>query len=140
MSNLLDLIKVSNRFNVALGIACTLLGFLAIVSPFSAGIATSTLLAIAVITYGLTMCIYAFGEKSFARGALTFVAGLAAALVGVFIFFNPVLNISTLTLIAIIFFITDGAYGVYYAFQKRGHHGWGWILYSSVCSLALATL
>lgn len=118
----------------------SMLGVLAIAFPFATGIGVEIALGALFIVGGIAQGVHAFGTRGWtgflgeaALGALYLVAGLA-------ILSNPVLGLTTLTLLMGAFFLADGLIELYMGLRVRPETNWVGLMVSGVLSLALAGL
>lgn len=140
MNALTHFFKDTSKLHAVAGMSIVLMGILALVSPFITGVAASSLSAILLMAGGSVGCVLAFREDKFTHGLLKFGAGALAIVAGVFMFSTPVMSLAALTGILMAFFVVDGCYSLYVAYQLRKETSWGWTVFSGLCSIALAVL
>jgi len=118
------------------GVLLALLGLLALFTPFITGIALSILLGAALVVGALVHVAAAFSAGS-ARGVVwQVVLGVVYGLVGISILVNPILGLTTLTLLVIAFFAVEGIVELVWAVTGQGSPLW--LGASGVVSLLLA--
>ncbi len=140
MSVIADVQHAGVRLGTGFGFAVVLLGMLCLMTPFFAGVAVNTLLAITVGAAGLTMTVYAFKAGKFGKGALQFLFGGITILAALAMLAHPVLGVLSMTVVLIAWFIADGVMGIVAGIQAKGAPGWGWVIVSGVASLLLGAL
>jgi len=118
------------------GILLAVLGLLALFTPFITGLALSVLLGAALIIGALVHVAAAFSAGS-ARGVVWQVGlGIAYGIVGIAVLANPVLGLTTLTILVIAFFLAEGVLQLVWAVTGAGSRLW--LATSGVVSLLLA--
>jgi uncharacterized membrane protein HdeD (DUF308 family) len=122
------------------GVAVSVLGFVAMVSPFLTGISVTVLVGWVLIGGAVLQFVGAFrgrGWKGFlwqvALGTLSLIAGVAVLL-------NPVFALATLTLLVIGYLLASGVVEIVMGFRLRGEAYWAWSVASGVIGVALAVL
>ncbi|MDS0281211.1 HdeD family acid-resistance protein [Haloarcula onubensis] len=118
------------------GVLLALLGLLALFTPFITGLALSILLGAALVVGALIHVAAAFSAGS-ARGVLwQVVLGIVYGVVGISILANPILGLTTLTILVIAFFAVEGIVQLVWAVTGAGSPLW--LGTSGVISLLLA--
>lgn len=123
---------------VAFGVLEIVAGFLAVGSPFVAGLAVALLVGVAFLMGGVARLVVAFMADSFGAGALTFLWGLIVAATGFYFMTRPGVGLATLTLVLAIVLFVDGVTRVIIAFKLKPVKGWGWMLTGGIVSVLLA--
>jgi uncharacterized membrane protein HdeD (DUF308 family) len=116
------------------------LGILAILFPFFTGLSLSVLLGALLVVGALVHVGQAFSAGGFWGVVWQIVLGILYGFAGITLMANPVVGLTTLTLLVIAFFVVDGVVEIGWAFAGRGNDGWVWLLVSGVVSLLLAVL
>jgi len=140
MNELSDITRAPSRVATGWGFAVILLGMLAIMAPFVAGLAATVTVAGLIVAAGLSMTVYAFKAGSFGKGLLQFLFGGITALCGVAMFSTPVLSMLTLTGILLAYFLVDGIFAIIAGVRGKGAPGWGWMIVSGIASIVLAVI
>ncbi|SHL47134.1 MULTISPECIES: HdeD family acid-resistance protein [Haladaptatus] len=127
------------RASMGAGAIIAVIGVLAILAPFAAGVSLSILLGALLVVGALVHIARAFsgGWKRF------FVQGLLAviyAIAGISLLANPVIGLTTLTILLVAFLVVDGVLEIVMGFQARGNRGWGALVVSGVLALVIAGL
>ena len=133
-------LKQNAGATVAIGVALTIFGILAIMAPLFTGAAVTILVGVLMIAAGITRGVFAFRAQSFGKGALAFLLGAIIAFGGVLLLARPLIGLASLTAVLAVFFFADGIMEAVYAFQLRPVKGWGWLLFSGIVSGLLGFL
>ena len=80
-----DSVKSNATMLLVLGIVTSIMGVLAMMSPWYAGGVVATMIAIFLIAAGIARTIFAFKAGSFGKGLLAFVLGALTIVVGIWI-------------------------------------------------------
>jgi len=127
------------RGSVLGGVLLALLGILALLTPFVTGIALSILLGAALVVGALVHVAAAFSAGTAGNVVWQVVLGLAYGIAGISLLANPVLGLTTLTLLVIAFFLVEGVVEIIWAVAGRVENRL-WLGLSGVISLLLAGL
>lgn len=133
-------LRASSKHLLWLGIALTVLGFVAIVFPIVSTLVAALFVGWIFLIYSGFMFVGSFsihGTGPFFGALLLSLLSLAA---GVFLVFNPLAGEIALTLVVGVIFIFQGAFELFFAFETRPHRGWVGMLISGLASVALAVL
>ena len=133
-------LKQNAGATVAIGVALTIFGILAIMAPLFTGAAVTILVGVLMIAAGITRGVFAFRAQSFGKGALAFLLGAIIAVGGVLLLARPLIGLASMTAVLAVFFFADGIMEAVYAFQLRPVKGWGWLLFSGIVSGLLGFL
>jgi uncharacterized membrane protein HdeD (DUF308 family) len=118
------------------GVLLTLLGLLALVTPFITGLALSILLGAALVVGALVHVAAAFSAGSARNVVWQVLLGVAYGFGGISILANPVLGLTTLTVLVIAFFAVEGIVQLVWAVTGAGSPVW--LAASGAVSLLLA--
>jgi uncharacterized membrane protein HdeD (DUF308 family) len=133
-------IQAASRVGIIFGVATIIFGILALVAPQIAGLSITVIVAVMLVAAGIARLLFAFRAESFVRGVLVFLFGGLSIVAGGFMFAQPVLGLSAITVMLGVFFGVDGVVEIVAAFKARGKGGWGWALLSGLASVGLAVL
>ncbi len=127
---------------LAEGIVLVLLGALAIVLPFVAGIATAVFVGWLLVAAGLAGLLSTFRSRSAPGFAWSFLSGLVALIAGLLILFHPLQGLLTLTLVLAAYFFVDGLFNIILAASHRRQYSgrWEWMMVNGVFDLVLAAI
>ncbi len=122
------------------GAVVSALGILAIVFPFTAGVSLSVLLGILLIVGGAVNLAHGFSAKNW-RGSLVEVAlAIVYFVAGIALMANPVIGLTTLTLLVIGYLFIEGIFEIGMGFQLRPDANWLWVVISGGLSIIVAGL
>jgi uncharacterized membrane protein HdeD (DUF308 family) len=125
---------------MAAGIIIAVLGVLAILTPFVSGVAISILLGALLVVGGFVHVAHAFSAQGWGGALWQVVLALVYGIAGIALLANPVLGLTTLTLLLIAYFLVEGLVEIVIGFKMRPESRWAWVALSGVISLALAAL
>jgi uncharacterized membrane protein HdeD (DUF308 family) len=118
-------VRMSGNTLMLLGVVLVLLGMLVVA-------------AVLVIT-GIAQVIQ--GLRGGGRGGWpAALLGAVVAVLGILVWLNPAIGSGFLTLLLMLFFVTNGFWKVATALRYRGSRGWGWLLVSGLVSLVFVYL
>jgi len=123
-----------------LGVAMVVLGVAAIVFPMVSTLAVTLFVGWSLLLFGALSLAFSFsivGAGPF-FGALLF--SLASIAVGIFLLFNPAAGAVSLTLLAGLIFVLQGAFETFFALETRPNSGWVAMLISAIASIVLAVV
>ena len=132
--DLTNALRQNAGITIALGLAITIFGALAILTPFLTGAVVTLIVGVLMIAAGITRGIFAFKAQTFGKGLLMFVLGAVVAIGGLFVLARPLIGLASLTMVLAAFFLVDGVMEVAYAFRLRPAKGWGWLVLSGIVS------
>lgn len=132
-------IQSSAKLATFSGFALSVLGMLAIISPMFSGLAATSFISVLMVAGGLTVIFYSFKAEKKRSAVFQFLLGLLTLIAGSILFAMPIENLFFITVLLFCYFSIDGFMSIYYAFKLRPEKGWGWVLFSALCSLALAS-
>ncbi|WP_049903099.1 HdeD family acid-resistance protein [Halococcus agarilyticus] len=128
------------RVLAGVGALVSILGIIAIFSPFVTGIALSPILGVLLVIGGIGHAVHVFS----AEGTRTFVwqalLAVAYAVSGITLIANPIIGLLTLTLLLAVFFVIEGLIEVVMGVRRRPASGWGWLLASGVVGIVAGVL
>jgi len=124
------------RGGIVGGALLALLGVLALFTPFLTGLALSVLLGAALVLGALVHVASAFSAESATSVGWQVVLGVVYGFVGISILSNPILGLTTLTILVIAFFAAEGILQLVWAVTGEGSRVW--LGLSGAVSLLLA--
>lgn len=127
-------------FLMGAGAILAVLGILAIVFPFVTGIAISVLFGALLVVGSILHFAQAFSGRGWAGFLVQVLLGVLYAAAGLSLMANPVIGLTTLTILLVAFFAVDGILEVVMGIRLRGERSWVWPVASGVISLVLAYL
>ena len=143
MAELDDAIKQNSRIAAVWGGVVILLGILALMVPWqAAGIGTTLLFAILMLSAGMAKAIYAIKDDTFLQGLGLgrFLFGGTTLICGSLIFFMPDMGWMSIAMILAIYFIAEGVTEIMSGFSLRPVSGWGLLVFNGLLSLVLGAM
>ncbi len=140
MTEQAPILRATAQAGTTWGIACLILGVLAIMAPMFSGITATLLVGIFVIAAGIARMIFAFKAGSFGKGVLAFLFGGVTIFCGLLILARPLMGLFSITLVLVVYFLVDGVMEIVAAFRFRPEKGWGWMIVGGLATLALAVM
>ena len=140
MNQTTEILDQASKASTWMGALTLIAGILAMASPLVSGVLLTYMIGFLLILGGISRGIYAFYAGSLGKGILMFAFGAIAIIAGLVLLSNPVLGLTTLTLILFGYFLVDGVHEVILAFQLKPNKGWGLLLINGLVSLLLAVM
>jgi uncharacterized membrane protein HdeD (DUF308 family) len=122
------------------GVLLIVLGVLAIVAPFAAGLSAAIAVGSLLLVSGVAQLFLAFRGGSVGAAIGIALLGLLAILCGGYMLFQPAAALGSLTLLLAGFFFAQGLIEIFNGFGSRPQAGWGWLLVSGIISVLLAIM
>lgn len=126
------------RGGVVVGAIIAVLGVFAILAPFVTGLSLAILLGAFLVVGAIVHVAHAFSAGSFWGAVWQVLLGVLYGFAGISFMANPVVGLTTLTILAIAFFVVDGVVEIGWSIAGRGNEGWLWLFASGVLSLLVA--
>jgi uncharacterized membrane protein HdeD (DUF308 family) len=136
----MPLVHKAGTWFIFTAIAFIVLGTLAILEPFVAGLAISTLVGWLLVIGGVMHFVNTFRSESFWPGVWQFVVGLFYLAVGGYFLTHPVIALSALTLTLAFVLFFEAVMEVTGWWAMRHVNGSGWLLADAVITTFLAAL
>lgn len=128
------------RYIMGAGVLITVLGVIAIFTPFLTGIGISLVLGVLLLAGAGAHFVQVFYAGSWRRAIWQVVLGVVYAVAGVALLVNPGLGLVTLTALLIAYFAVEGVAEIALGVRMRSEPQWSWFALSGVVSLLLAGL
>jgi uncharacterized membrane protein HdeD (DUF308 family) len=122
------------------GVLITVLGLIAIAAPFVTGVAVSVLLGALLVVGALGHGINAVSAGGVAGTVWQIALAAIYAVAGISLLANPVLGLTTVTILLIVYFAVEGLVEVAMGVGTRTDPNWPWYVVSGTVSLLLAGL
>ena len=122
------------------GIFLLIAGFLALIAPLAAGLSITIMIGVLFIFSGALQLALVFRAGSFGQGLLLALLALLSLAAGVYMVFQPVAALATLTLFLAGYFIASGVIEAIGAFGAKPAPGWGWLLFGGIVSIVLGVM
>ena len=135
-----DSFKSATGWSIALALLMVVAGFLAIASPFAAGVGVSIFIGWLIVFSGVFYLGYAFTGESPGSIIWRVLIGIVYIFGGFYLIANPGIALESLTLVVAILLIAEGVLRTVAYFQVRSVPGSGWILFDGVTTLALGVV
>ncbi|WP_049913807.1 HdeD family acid-resistance protein [Halococcus saccharolyticus] len=122
------------------GVLVSVLGIIAIFSPFVTGIALSPILGVLLVIGGISHAVHVFSAEGTRRFIWQALLAVAYVVSGIALIANPILGLLTLTLLLAVFFVIEGLIEIVMGVRLRPASGWGWLLASGVIGIVAGAL
>ena len=122
------------------GIAIAIVGLVAMIAPFLTGVSLSLLLGGLLVVGGIVHLAQAFGVRGWRASVWQIVLAGVYGVAGIALLANPIVGLTTLTVLVIAFFVAEGVVEIGMGLRSRAHAGWGSLVASGLLSLVLAGL
>ena len=136
----MPLVHKAGTWFIVTAIAFIVVGTMAIVAPFVAGLAVATLAGWLFVVGGVMHVVNAFRTDSVTRGVWQSLVGLFYLIAGLYFLAHPLIALGTLTiaLAAVLFF--EAVMDLIAWFATRHEDGAGWLLVNTLATGFLAVL
>ncbi len=131
---------VRHSWDVVWGILLIIAGFLAVMMPGVAALATTVVFAWLLLLGGVFEVGYSLHTRQETGFGWKLFSGILTLALGIAILMFPLAGVASLGLLVGSFLFVGGVVRTTLAVQCRGRRGWGWILFDGLISLALAVL
>ena len=130
------------KWFLAEGVILVILGVLAVMTPFVAGVATTLFIGWLFLFAGVTGLVFTYQERSAPGFWWALLSSAVAVLAGLSLLSNPIAGLFSLTFVLIAYFLIDGVLTIMLGLGYRGHAParWEWVVFSGVIDLILAAL
>lgn len=122
------------------GIIVGILGILAILFPFVTGVSLSVLLGAVLVVGALVHLASAFSGRGWKGFVVQGLLAVLYAVAGILLMANPVVSLTTLTILLVAFLVVDGIVEIVMGFRVRPERGWSGVVVSGVLALVIAGL
>ena len=122
------------------GVLLIIAGFLAVLMPAIAALATALVFAWVLVFAGGCEIVYAVQTRARHGFGWRLASGILTLLLGLAILVVPVAGIASLALLVGAFLLLGGITRTMLAWRMRPQRGWGWVLIDGLLSIVLATL
>lgn len=126
--------------SIAVSILLFVVGVLAIVAPFFAGVSVSLFLGWLILLGGLAQLVYAWSKRGVGAVLWQVLMALVYFVAAYYLLARPISGVVTLTLILAFYIATQGVIKLVTWAQMRKEHGAGWFLTNGLVSLLVAGL
>lgn len=115
-------------------------GLFALWNPLAATLTVTLLAGWAFLILGVVQIVQSFGVSDWGGFIWALLLGVATAVVGVVLLFDPLAGMVSLTLLVAVLFLVSGVAKAMFAFSLRPVAGWGWVLASAAVSILLGIM
>jgi uncharacterized membrane protein HdeD (DUF308 family) len=136
-SSITGFVRKGLGWTIILSIFLIVAGIVAIVIPAAASLAVTVFLGWILVFSGVIHFIYAWHTRDILWEVFL---GILYLLTGIYLLWNPVLGMDSLTLALAIYLFVEAALEFILAFRLRPARGWGWLLFDGVITLILGAL
>lgn len=136
----MDWIKQHRGLFLFEGILVVLFGILAIAIPQIFTLGVTLFIGWLLIFSGIVQGFRAWKGMDREGFWPTLFSSILNIVVGILLITHPIAGIITLTLLLSVFFLLEGISKIYYALELKPHYQWGWLFFSGVLALILATI
>ncbi|WP_255148820.1 HdeD family acid-resistance protein [Halorarius halobius] len=133
-------VQAESRAAMIAGGIIAVLGLLAVLFPFVTSLSLSILLGAVLVVGAIVHVAHAFSPASIWGAIWQVLLAIVYGFAGISLLSNPVLGVTTLTLLVIAYLVVDGVVKLGWAVVGRGRSSWLALLVSGALSLALAGL
>lgn len=138
--NLLEFLQRAGKQVRWCGIALVVLGVLALLAPFVAGLSLVIMIGFLIAGAGLAELALVFSAGSVGRGILLLLLGLLSLFAGGYMVLQPAAGLASLTLFLAAYFVVGGVLELVAAVQARPAPGWGSFAFSAILSILLGAM
>jgi uncharacterized membrane protein HdeD (DUF308 family) len=126
--------------SIGLAVLMIVLGQIAIVKPFAAGIGISLFVAWMIVFGGFAYLTHAFSAGSAGSFLWRTLIGVVYIAGGIYLLLHPAIALASFTLMVAAILIAEGVFQLATFFQLRALPRAGWILFDGIITLVLAGL
>jgi uncharacterized membrane protein HdeD (DUF308 family) len=127
-------------WQIGWGVLLVVAGFLAVLMPAVAALATALVFAWLLIFGGGCEIVYAIQTRASHGFGWKLASGILTLLLGVAILVVPAVGVASLALLVGAFLLLGGIARTMLAWRMRPRRGWGWVLFDGLLSIVLAIL
>lgn len=130
------------RIFLAEGIILVVLGILAVLAPFLAGVAATIFIGWLFLFAGVSGLIFSYQSRTAPGFWWALFSSVVALLAGIALLWSPLAGLFTLTVVLIAYFIVDGVLTILLGLDHRREltDRWQWIVVNGVIDLILAAI
>lgn len=133
-------VKRASGFVIFLGVVLVILGLMSIGTPYVTGLTITFLVGCLLIAGGALRLALSFRAGSWGSGILAALVGLLTLGCGIYMLVQPAAGLSALTLFLAAYFLAEGFFQIFLAFNWKPLKGWGWTLFSGFVSILLGAI
>jgi len=130
----------SRGWQTACGVLLIVFGFLAVLMPAVAALATAIVFAWVLILSGSFEVAYAIQTRADRGCGWKLASGLLTLILGIAVLVMPLAGVASLALLVGGVLLVSGVARLMLAWRMRQSRGWGWVMFDGLLSVALAVL
>jgi len=115
-------------------------GIFALWNPLAATLTVTLLAGWIFLFLGAVQIVQSFSVSDWTGFIWALLLGVATAVVGIVLLFDPLAGMVSLTILVGVLFLVSGIAKAMFAFSLRPVAGWGWMLASAALSILLAVM
>jgi uncharacterized membrane protein HdeD (DUF308 family) len=139
LSEELNALKQHWGLFLAFGIVLIVVGLLAILMPFVAGVSTALFIGILLVIGGITEIVGAFRARCWGAFFLHVLIGVIYAVTGLLMVEQPVEALLVLTILVAVALLVDGMFRIIFSLLDQ-FPGWGWMLAGGIIDVILGLM
>lgn len=128
------------KYLVGVGIVIAILGVLAVVFPLVTGLALSVFLGTLLVVSGIAHGVHVFSARGWVGTLAQVLLAVLYVIGGIALLLNPVVGLTTITLVLAVVFVINGIFEVFMGVRLRGRGRWWWPVVSGVLAFAVGVL
>lgn len=132
--------RPSHGWQISCGVLLIVLGFLAVLMPAVAALATAIVFAWLLILSGGFEVAHAIQTRAERGFGWKLTSGLLTLVLGIALLVMPVAGVASLALLVGGVLVLSGVARLMLAWRMRPSRGWGWVMFDGLLSVALAVL
>ena len=140
MATDIEKLKGAGGWVVVWGILLIIVGFLAVMMPYAAALATTLVLGWVLIFAGGFEIVHAIQTRTQDGFTFKLLSGILILVLGIWLVVQPIAGAASLALLIGAFLFASGVSHTMLAFKWKPRNGWGWILFDGLLSIGLAIL
>ncbi len=127
-------------WGAGIGIALIVLGLLAIIFSFVAGVAITVIVGWVLLFAGIARLLYAWSARGAGAVIWQLIVGVLYLWVAFYLILHPARGLLTLTFWLAAYFVIEGVFELISYFQLRRLHRAGWFLWDGLITLILGLI
>jgi len=133
-------LKKASGWGIAFAILIILAGIIAIILPFTAGIAITIVIGWLLVVSGVFHLVDAFHAKGVGAFFWRLLVGIVYIVGGLDIAFHPAWGLVVLAFVLAIILMVQGIFTLIGFFRHRKMHGAGWMLFNGIVTILLSLI
>jgi len=134
------IVRQASTLSILWGVSLSILGVLAVGSPFLAAVAINVVIAWLIVLAGVVHLTVAFHTREAGSLIWRLLVGLAYVVFGVYLIAHPALGVVSLTLVLASLFLVEGILNIALFLRMRSLQGSSWVLIDGIITLLLGLM